>query len=210
MTRMSLEKVELEARRAVTRDGITEALMGMMLLVYGVALFFAPPLALLAVLLPFPLTWTGRFLKGRYVYPRIGYAKVAKGERPFRGILIVAAMFLVCLLGALGVFSWILGFDEGSGLWLSHFVPAFASCLMAIGPWTVGQTYRLARWYVCAALFVAGGIALPLLGIATGYDAISLEAMVIGGLALIYGIGLFAIFVHRVPVSAGGNRDAAE
>ena len=81
---------------------------------------------------------------------------------------------------------------------------------MAIGPWTVGQTYRLARWYACAALFVAGGIALPLLGIATGYDAISLEVMVVGGLALIYGIGLFATFVHSVPVSAGGNRDAAE
>jgi len=210
MKEASLHKVELRAKRAITRDGITEILLGIMLLAYGAAFFFAPQFALLAILLPLPLNWMGRFLKGRYVHPRIGYARAVRADRPFRGISIAAAAFLGGLLGALGVFSWILGFAEGSALWLSHFVPAFAGCLMAIGPWTVAQSYRLARWYVCAALFVAGGIALPLLGIATGYDAISMEAMAIGGLALIYGIGLFVTFVCKMPVPAEGNWDSVE
>ena len=70
---------------------------------------------------------------------------------------------------------------------------------MAIGPWTVAQTYRLIRWYIFATLFILGGICLPLFHIATGYEAVSLESAIVGGLALIYGIGLFLTFLRKYP-----------
>lgn len=173
MDKASLDNVELRARQAVIRDGITEVLLGAMLVACGAAFLIAPPFALLAVVLPFLLNWIGRRLKATYVYPRIGSAKAARRDRPVHGLATAAATCLVSLFAALGVFGWVQGVSAGSALWLSHFVPAFASGLMAIGPWTVARTYRLMRWYVCAALFVAGGIALPVAGLATGYDAIS-------------------------------------
>ncbi len=195
----SMEYVEMKAMRATIRDGVTELQLGSMLLVFGVLLYLVMPFAVLGALFPLVLIPIGKFLKRRFVYPRIGYAKVAQQPHAMRGVVIAGVVFVVAVLGALGVFALILGFDRGSSLWLSHFVPAFASVLFAIGPWVVAQTYRLIRWYVFAALFVLGGICLPLFNIATGYDAVALECAVVGGLSFADGIGLFLTFLKKYP-----------
>ena len=72
--------------------------------------------------------------------------------------------------------------------------------MMAFGPFWLGQTYGLVRGYVFAALLVLGGIAIPVLGIATGYDAVGLECLLLGLLSLISGGILFARFLRRYPV----------
>jgi hypothetical protein len=195
----TVDRTEMKAMRATIRDGITEMQMGALLMSFGVVFSFAPPFGVVCALLPFALHPLGKLLKRRFVYPRIGYAKVARQPHAVRGIVIAASVFVVILLSALGVFSWVLGFDRGATLWLSHFVPAFWGLLMAIGPWVVARTYRLMRWYVFAGLFVLGGICLPLFDIATGYAAIALEVAVVGGLALVYGIGLFLSFLRGYP-----------
>jgi hypothetical protein len=194
-----MDNVEMKAMRATIRDGITEQLLGAMLLLFGLVFSLAPPLGFLCALFPLVLIPLGSFLKRRFVYPRVGYAKVARQPHAVRGLVIASVVFVVAVLGALGVFSLLLGFDRGSSLWLSHFVPALGGLFLAIGPWTVATTYRLLRWYIFAALFVLGGICLPLLHIATGYEAVSLESAIVGGLALIYGIGLFLTFLRKYP-----------
>ncbi|MFC2078808.1 hypothetical protein ACFLSZ_02390 [Candidatus Bipolaricaulota bacterium] len=196
----SINHVEMKAMRATIRDGITELQLGSMLLVFGVLLYLVMPFAVFGALFPLVLVPTGSFLKRRFVYPRIGYAKVARQPHAIRGIVIAAIVFLAVLLTSLGVFALILGFDRGSSLWLSHFVPAFTGAMLAIGPWVVARTYRLIRWYVFAALFILAGICLPLFHIATGYAAVALECAVVGGLSLSYGLGLFLTFLRKYPV----------
>ncbi len=195
----SMEYVEMKAMRATIRDGVTELQLGSMLLAFGVLLYLVMPFAVLGALFPLVLIPIGKFLKRRFVYPRIGYAKVSRQPHAMRGVVIAGVVFVVAVLGALGVFSLILGFDRGSSLWLSHFVPAFGGAVTAIGPWVVARTYRLIRWYVFAVLFVLGGICLPLFNIATGYDAVALECAVVGGLSFVNGIGLFLTFLKKYP-----------
>ena len=195
----AIERIEMKAMRVTIRDGITEMLFGAMLLLFGVVFSLVPPFGVLCALFPLVLIPLGGFLKRRFVYPRVGYAKVARQPHAVRGIVIAAAVFIAVVLGTLGAFALILGFDRGASLWLSHFFPALGGLFMAIGPWTVARTYRLMRWYVFAALFVLGGICLPLLNIATGYEAVALESAVVGGLALVHGIVLFLSFLRRHP-----------
>lgn len=195
----TVDRVEMNAMRATIRDGITEMLLGAMLLLFGVVFSLAPPFGVLCALFPLVLIPLGNFLKRRFVYPRAGYAKAVRQPHAVRGIVIAASVYVAVVLSALGVFSLVLGFDRGASLWLSHFVPAFWGLLMAIGPWVVARTYRLMRWHLFAGLFVLGGICLPLFNIATGYAAIALEVAIVGGLALIYGIGLFLSFLRQHP-----------
>lgn len=195
----AMDNVEMRAMRATIRDGITEQQLGAMLLLFGLVFSLAPPFGVLCALFPLALIPLGSFLKRRFVYPRVGYAKVARQPHAVRGIVIAAAVFIAVVLGTVGMFALILGFDHGTSLWLSHFFPALGGLFMAIGPWVVARTYRLMRWYVFAALFVLGGICLPLLNIATGYEAVALESAIVGGLALIYGIVLFLSFLRQYP-----------
>ena len=195
----TVDCVEMKAMRATIRDGITEMQMGALLVSFGVVFSLAPPFGVLCALLPLALHPLGKLLKRRFVYPRIGYAKAVRQPHAVRGIVIAACVYVAVVLSALGVFSLVLGFDRGATLWLSHFVPAFWGLLMAIGPWVVARTYRLMRWHLFAGLFVLGGICLPLFDIATGYAAVALEVAIVGGLALIYGIGLFLSFLRGYP-----------
>ena len=203
----TIDRVEMKAMRATIRDGITEMQMGTLLMSFGVVFSLAPPFGVFCALLPLALYPLGRFLKRRFVYPRVGYAKVARQPHAVRGIVIATAVFFAVVLGTLGAFALILGFDRGASLWFSHFFPALGGLFMAIGPWVVARTYRLARWYVFAALFVLGGICLPLLNVATGYEAVALESAIVGGLALIHGIVLFLSFLRQHPSeeSAGAS-----
>jgi len=197
--RRSIDSVQMKAMQATTRDGITEMFLGGMLLVFSWLFSLETPLAALGALFPLALNPLGKLLKRKFVYPRIGYAKVAKQPHAMRGIFLAAIVFVAFIMVSLGVFSLILGFEPGYSLWLSHFVPAVAGAMMAIGPWIVARTYRLAHWYVFAALFALGGICLPLFNVATGYTAVFLESAIVGGLSLLYGIGLFATFLRKYP-----------
>jgi len=196
----TMKRLETRSRQAAARDGVTEILLGILLTVYGALFYLATPFAMLAIPLPFLLIPLGRLLRRRYVYPRIGYVRAAGTPGAMRGILVTAVVAVFLLLAALGAFAIVMGLERGKALWLSHFLPAFGGCLIAIGPWSLARTYRLARWGVFGALLVVCGIAFPLTGLALGYDAIALESALLGILSTVYGIGLFTTLIHRVPV----------
>jgi len=198
-TTKPIHTAELRAVQTMARDGITEMFLGGMLLVFSWLYSLETPIAVFGALFPLVLNPLGKLLKSKFVYPRIGYAKVAKQPHAFRGILSAAIVFVIAIVAALGVFTLIFGFDRGYGLWLSYFIPAVAGLLMAIGPWIVARTYKLARWYVIAVLFVLCGICLPLFDIATGYRAVFLESAIVGGFSLVYGLGLFVTFLRKYP-----------
>lgn len=202
---VAMDNAEMKAMRATIRDGITELQLGSMLIVFGVLFYFASHLAALGALFQLLLIPLGKLLKRKYVYPRIGYAKVAQQPHAKRGIFITAIVAIVLILAALGIFVLILGYDPGFPLWRSHFIPSAAGVLMAIGPWVVARTYRLARWYAFAALSVLAGIGLPLLNIATGYAAVGLQSAFVGGFSLIYGVGLFFTFLSKYPIEESSS-----
>jgi len=189
-----------------------EIFMGGFLLVVGVLLagrsksVFLPMISLLVIFLGNSLL---ERLKKRYIYPRIGYVKLRpEKEADPKGIAVAPIVFVVILLGSMGVFNLTMGRQRGWVFWFSYFLPASTGFMLAIGPFWLGDTYGVKRGYVFAALFLLSGIAIPVLGIASGYEAVGLECLLVGGLSLISGVIMFTRFLCKYPVAAEEPPDA--
>jgi hypothetical protein len=143
-------------------------------------------------------------IKQRYIYPRIGYVKLPQDPNTTgKGIAIAAVIMVVVLLGIMFLSMAILGQDPGLAFFLTTIVPPASGFMLAIGPYWLGQTYGLVRGYVWAVLFVLGGIAMPLFGIASGYQAVGLLCTVMGLVTLATGTIMFLRFIHRFPEAEG-------
>jgi hypothetical protein len=53
-------------------------------------------------------------------------------------------------------------------------------------------------------LFLLSGIVIPVLGIASGYEAIGLECLLVGVISLISGVIMFTRFLRKYPIPAEG------
>jgi uncharacterized membrane protein HdeD (DUF308 family) len=53
---------------------------------------------------------------------------------------------------------------------------------------------------VLAVLFLLSGIVIPVLGIASGYEAVGLECLVVGVISLISGVIMFTRFLRKYPL----------
>jgi len=147
-------------------------------------------------------------LKKRYIYPRIGYVKLRpEKEADPKGIAMAGIVFVVVLLGSMGLFHLAMGEERGWAFWFNYFLPASTGFMLAIGPFWLGETYGVKRGYVFAVLFLLSGIAIPVLGIASGYEAVGLECLLVGVISLISGVVMFTRFLRKYPVLAEGTSD---
>ena len=200
--KLDLKEIEQRANYAAFQDGLTEILMGLFLFFYGGSLATNTlPVGfifiLLAVFFAKPLT---EWIKKRYIYPRIGYVKLPEDPNATsKGIAIAAIIMMVVLLGALAISMVVLGQEEGRDFFLAYIVPPVSGFMLAIGPYWLGQTYGLLRGYLWAALFVLGGIAMPVFSIASGYEAVGLLCTLVGLLPLVTGTILFVRFIRKYP-----------
>jgi len=147
-------------------------------------------------------------LKKRYIYPRIGYVKLRpEKEADPKGIAVAGIVYVVILLGSMGLFHLTMGEERGWAFWFNYFLPGSTGFMLAIGPFWLGETYGVKRGYVFAALFLLSGIAIPVLGIASGYGAVGLECLVVGGISLISGVIMFTRFLRNYPIPAEAASD---
>jgi hypothetical protein len=138
--------------------------------------------------------------KKRYIYPRIGYVRLRpEKEADPKGIVVAAIVFVVILLGS-GLFSLAIGKDRGWAFWFKYFLPGSTGFMLAIGPFWLGETYGVRRGYVFAVLFLLSGIVIPVLGIASGYEAVGFECLLVGVISLISGVIMFTRFLRKYPL----------
>ena len=200
--KIDLKEIERRANYAALQDGLTEIFMGLFLFFYGGSLATNTlPLGflfiILAVFFAKPLV---ERIKKRYIYPRIGYVKLPKDPNTTgKGIAISAVIMIIALLGAMGISMAVLGQKLGLDFFLTYIVPPASGFMLAIGPFWLGQTYGLTRGYVLAVIFVLGGIAMPVFGIASGYEAVGLLCTFVGLLALGMGTFMFVRFIRKYP-----------
>lgn len=181
-----------------------EIFMGLFLLFFGGALATDTiSIALiLAVATPFFGGWAIKRIKERHIYPRTGYVKLPEDPNATgKGIAIAAVLMVITLLGAMGISMAFFGQDAGVDFFLTYIVPPASGFMLAIGPYWLGQTYGLRRGYLWAALFLLGGIAMPVFSIASGYTAVGILCTAVGLLVLVTGTVMFIRFIYRYPVS---------
>jgi MFS family permease len=197
---LNLQEIERRVKHSAYQDGLIELFLGGFLLLFGILFAVQPRLSVFSFLALFVLLRLFERAKQRYIYPRVGYVKLKEEqETDLKGIVIATLVFIVILLGALGLFVLTLGGDKGWNTWFNYFFPAFTGLMMAIGPFWLGQTYGLKRGYILATLFLLSGIAFPVLGIARGYAAVSATTLLVGLVALLSGALRFARFLRAHP-----------
>jgi len=203
---LDLKEIERRVHQSVFQDGLMEIMMGGFLLVVGALFAISMKLILLPSLL---VIFVGNPLleraKKRYIYPRIGYVKLRpEKEADPKGIAVAALVFVVILVGSIGIFSLTMGKDRGWAFWFKYFLPGSTGFMLAIGPFWLGETYGVRRGYVFAVLFLLSGIVFPVLGIASGYEAIGFECLLVGVISLISGVIMFTRFLRKYPIPAEG------
>lgn len=198
---LDLKEIERRVHQSVFQDGLMEIMMGGFLLVIGalfaISMKWILLISLLVIFLGNPLLERA---KKRYIYPRIGYVKLRpEKEADPKGIVVAAIVFVVILLGS-GLFTLAIGKDQGWAFWFKYFFPGSTGFMLAIGPFWLGETYGVRRGYVFAVLFLLSGIAIPVLGIASGYEAVGFECLLVGVISLISGVIMFTRFLRNNPV----------
>lgn len=201
---IDLNEIERRANYAAYQDGLMEIFMGLFLISFGGGMATGSkgiPIttALFTIFFVNPV-W--KRIKERHIYPRAGYVKLPQeAETNPKGIGIAAVIFVVFLLGSMGVTVWIMGTDQGIDFFMTYILPPSTGFMMAIGPFWLGQTYGLVRGYVFSALFLLSGILIPVFGIASGYQAVSLLCSIVGAVTLTTGIILFTRFIRKYPAA---------
>jgi len=204
--KIDLKEIERKANYAAFQDGLMEIFMGLFLIFFGGGMATkATSIQIVAII--FTIFFANPILKRvkkRFIYPRVGYVKLPQeDETNPKGIGIAAAIFVVFLLGSLGMMLWIMGVDAGMDFWMTYILPPSTGFMMAIGPFWLGQTYGLVRGYVFAALFLLLGIIIPVFGIASGYEAVGLLCTTVGATTLTVGIIMFTRFLRKYPAAEG-------
>jgi hypothetical protein len=197
---LDFQEIEKRVNQAVYQDGLLEIFLGAFLLIIGVLFVADSKLVAFGILLMFLFSWLLERVKKKYVYPRSGYVKLKpeKDADP-KGIVLVALIAVVISIGVGAIFVKVMGPDLGSEAFLRYFVPPAAGLLMAIGPYWLAQTYDVRRGYVLAVLFILIGVLMPVTGLASGYQAVGWECLVVGAISLVTGAILFSSFIRRNP-----------
>jgi hypothetical protein len=205
---LDLKDIERRANYAAFQDGLTEIFMGLFLVFYGGTLATDTlPLGLVIILVTVFLgKGSMEGIKKRYIYPRAGYVKLPEDPHTSgKEIGISALVMVIVLLAALGISMAMLGQKIGLNFFLTYIVPPASGLMLAIGPYWLGQTYGLRRGYILAILFVLGGIAMPVFGLASGYEAVGILCSVVGVIALLTGTVMFWRFLRRYPAVDGSD-----
>ena len=208
--KLNLKDIERRANYAAFQDGLMEIFMGLFLFFFGGALTTNPAVGTIFIVVTIffarPLI---ERIKKRYIYPRTGYVRLPPDPNTTgKGIGISAFVFIIILLGAMVISMLVLGQDAGIEFFLTYIVPPFTGVMLAIGPYWLGQTYGLLRGYLWAALFVLGGIAMPVFSIASGYDAVGIMCTVVGLVTLVTGTIMFTSFIRKYPAEPLATEEA--
>ncbi len=196
--KIDLSEIQRRANYAAYQDGLVEIFMGVFLLFIAGAMQSKTaiiPFAVITVFFAKPLL---EHIKKRFIYPRTGYVRLPQDkEADAKGIAIATVVFIVVLLAALGISIVVKGSEVGLIFFMTYILPPFTGFMMAMGPYYLGETYGLKRGYLFAALFLLGGIAMPVFDIAVGYAAVALLCLVVGLIILITGITMFTRFIQK-------------
>ena len=197
-TDTDLQDLQKRAFRYDAQDGLVEFLAGILFFFVARAAV-DPHLAWVPALLVFPMRFTLRFFKRRFVYPRAGLVKL-KGERGRdlgKGMLSYLAFVVLFAAAALWVFG-----DIGSWeLWM-QWLPAILGGLCAGGfIYLAGRTGYPRHWFL-VAVSVGWGLACSLMTLDHPYEGIQRWSLGLGLVCLLTGVIVFLNFLRTHPVRA--------
>jgi hypothetical protein len=198
---IDLKEMERRAYRAMERDGVTEVLLGLVLLVVGGTWRTGATAGILAVFTVLYMRKALEYIKERVTYPRVGYAKLPEEDSAETGKGILLFMVAVLIVLGIGVAFFYGGLTYHL---IYQWLPTFFG-LMMLGAFTymrgkTGDPIYLA--YI--AYSVLTGLAFSLHDFSDPEVGFTLYMVLLGVSFIAVGGVRLAIFVHRYPVRTQG------
>ncbi|NHJ12803.1 MAG: hypothetical protein EAX95_03965 [Candidatus Thorarchaeota archaeon] len=194
---LDLKQLEQATFRVANQDGLTEILMGLMILAVGLLLVNSISVVYVALLIVFQAAMIERF-RERYTYPRIGRVKLREDtEQPYGPLW---AVFGAIMLVALS--SVILSVRVENEI--LHLIASLAPLIMAIGliqPFVfLAQRSGLRVYYGFGAIVAVLGAVLALVEFPLPVDRMVIFLLCVGGLLCLTGLASLLHFIRKYPV----------
>jgi len=206
----SLETVEQDSVRELTQDGFIEFNFGVLLLLFfniiyrpsASTIFEAWFNLSLVILCLFYIIFAFSFYKGfkkKYVYPRIGYAKL-RAVHSSKAILGAITIFILAVAEEI-ILIYIISIDVVTIDWVYRWIPAFfglAACTFSfLLKYRTGQN----RYYLLGVLMTITGFAAVLadfistdMALTMYFDGWSIAILVLGAIK-------FVLFIRKYPIT---------
>jgi hypothetical protein len=194
---VDLKQLEQATFRVTNQDGLTEIMMGLMIMVIAIILVNSTFTYLVALIIIFHAAFMER-VKEKYTYPRIGRVKLREEQENSYGPY--WAVFAIIMLVAL-ILAVASARIENELLAL---VARWAPLIMGIGllqPFTfLVQRSGLNGYYGVGAIIAVFGAVFVLLEFDSSLIRMSLYLLVVGGFLFLAGIASMVRFVRKYPV----------
>lgn len=191
---IDIKKIEQKSYRFIEQDGLTEIMMGVLLVGIGIT-YGSKVGGIFVIIAIFVLAPLLGVLRNRFTYPRTGYAKLTAED----GKTLVRGMFIYTLVVFMGVFIGIsiFGGFRDPALY-RKWSPLLAALLMSGGfEYAYSKSGNL-RCRVYTALAVILGLTFSLMKF-EGYNGVVVTLIALGVVFLVSGAILFSTFIHRHP-----------
>jgi branched-subunit amino acid transport protein len=194
---MTTDKDLKEIRRKIYlsffQDGLWDILLGFFLLGWGVGIL-TEMAALIGgwVVIAYSAVWG---IKRWLTYPRVGVAVVPQARKTTGRLLIAGIVVLL-----IGVMAFVLVSAANTPDWLGKFFIFIFGAIIAAVVCMIGYWWSVNRWYVYAALVLAGAASHQWLGVPLEYGFITP-----GTIIILSGLVILLKFLRRYPRSQVGH-----
>ena len=192
-----LRELKQRTFRAANQDGLTEMMMGLMIIVIGGIMINSIFVAFVALIIIFQAVAVEQF-REKYTYPRIGRVRFTEEQLtdygPYWGVFALL-MFIALAAVIASVFIQ----NE-----IIEIVARWAPLIMSIGLLhqfaLLGQKSGLGGYYGVGTLITVIGAVLVSLEFSSALDRMVLYLLVVGGIVFLSGLVILLRFIRKYPV----------
>ncbi len=192
-----LRKLEQLTFRVANQDGLTEILMGLMLMAIGLLLIRSIFVVYVSLLIVFQTIAIERF-REKYTYPRIGRVKFKEEQETDYGPL-WGVFALIIFVALASVIASIVIQNE-----IIEIVARWAPLIMSVGllqPFSfLVQRTGLKRYYGVEAIITLLSVVLVLLEFSLASERMVIYLLVVGGSLFLAGLIGLGLFIRKYPV----------
>ena len=192
-----LKRLEQATFRVANQDGLTEIMMGLMIMVIAIILVNSTFTYLVALIIIFHAAFMER-VKEKYTYPRIGRVKLREEQDNIYGPYWVV-FAIVMLIALISVVASARIENE-----LLDLMAQWSTLIMGIGllqPFTfLVQRSGLKGYYGVGAVIAVIGAVFVLLEFDSSLVRMSFYLLVVGGFLFLAGLSSLVRFVRKYPV----------
>ena len=194
---VDLKQLEQATFRVANQDGLTEIMMGLMIMVTAIILVNSTFIYLVALIIIFHAAFMER-VKEKYTYPRIGRVKLREEQENIYGPY-WAVFAIILLIALISVVASARIENE-----LLDLVAQWSTLIMGIGllqPFAfLVQRSGLKGYYGVGAVISVIGAVFVILEFDSSLVRMSLYLLVVGGLLFLAGLTSLVRFVRKYPV----------